>query len=393
MRIVVSGGGTAGHISPILAAVDALTSLDKEVELLYIGQANSLEEKIAGGAGLEFAAIPAGKFRRMHGVSALRQIFDVSTLGLNARDSIRVARGLAASLRIMRRWQPDVVFVKGGFVGLPVGIAAHLLRIPLVIHESDFTPGLTNRILARWATRIAVGFPAKGYKGLPQDRLVYTGNLVRGALGSFHRLEGLAKFGLDPDVPVLLVTGGSQGARGINDTVVGALPELLKSVQVIHLTGEGEYERVRMAVARLGKLRGLDGRYHAHAFLMTDMGLALAAADLVVARAGANTIAELATLAKPTILIPNYQHAGHQELNAKVLSRAGAVMALDERRLTPEGLVRAVRDLIGSEAAQVRLSKGISTFAKPDSAVELARLILATGHVPAVAAAAERGGE
>jgi UDP-N-acetylglucosamine--N-acetylmuramyl-(pentapeptide) pyrophosphoryl-undecaprenol N-acetylglucosamine transferase len=336
-----------------------------------------MEAKIAAASGIDFAAISAGKFRRMHGTSKLSQVFDLSTLGLNARDSLRVARGIAGSLKILRQWKPDVIFVKGGFVGLPVGIAAHILRIPYVIHESDFTPGLTNRILSRWATKIAVGFPIKGYHDLPKDRLVYTGSPVRTELAKRHRLEGLATLKLSADLPVLLVTGGSQGAQAINDCLVEALSQLLEFTQVIHLTGEQDFERVRFEVKRLGKVKHLE-RYHPHAFLMEEMSAALAAADIVVARAGANTISELATLAKPTILIPNYLHAGHQEANAKVLSRAGAVSVLDERRLTPAGLVAAVRNLFGSETEQARLSKGIASFAKPDAANELAQLILSS---------------
>jgi UDP-N-acetylglucosamine--N-acetylmuramyl-(pentapeptide) pyrophosphoryl-undecaprenol N-acetylglucosamine transferase len=336
-----------------------------------------MEAKIAAASGIDFAAISAGKFRRMHGTSKLSQVFDLSTLGLNARDSLRVARGIAGSLKILRRWKPDVIFVKGGFVGLPVGIAAHMLRIPFVIHESDFTPGLTNRILSRWATKIAVGFPVKGYRDLPRDRLVYTGSPVRTELAKRHRLEGLAALKLSADLPVLLVTGGSQGAQAINDCLVEALPQLLEFTQVIHLTGEQDFERVRFEVKRLGKVKHLE-RYHPYAFLMEEMSAALAAADIVVARAGANTISELATLAKPTILIPNYLYAGHQEANAKLLSRAGAVSVLDERRLTPAGLVAAVRNLFGSETEQARLSKGIASFAKPDAANELAQLILSS---------------
>ncbi len=340
-----------------------------------------MEEKFATASGLAFAAISAGKFRRMHGKSRVAQVFDLSTLGLNARDSARVARGIVGALKILRRWKPDVIFIKGGFVGLPVGIAAHMLRIPFVIHESDITPGLSNRILSRWATKIAVGFPAKSYVDFPKDRLVYTGSPVRNQLTKRHRLEGLATFKLSPDLPVLLVTGGSQGAQAINDCLVQALPQLLEFTQVLHLTGDQDFERIRFEVKRLGKVKHLE-RYQAHAFLLQEMSDALAAADIVVARAGANTISELATLAKPTILIPNYLQAGHQEANAKVLSRAGAVTILDERRLTPAGMVSAVRNLFGSEEEQARLSKGIATFAKPDAAQELAQLIVSAAKQP-----------
>lgn len=334
-----------------------------------------MEAKIAMSSGLNFESIQAGKFRRLNGVSKLKQIFDLSTLGLNAKDTVRVARGIITSIKILKSWKPDVVFIKGGYVGLPVGIAAHILSIPYVIHESDFVPGLTNRILSRWAEKIAVGFPVKGYQNLPKNRLEYTGNPVRSELSPKHRLEGIQTFKLSSDLPILLVTGGSQGAQAINDCVIKAIPQLVKFTQVIHLTGDMDFERIRYELTKLGKIENID-RYQAHAFLQDKMSEALSVADIVVARAGANTISELAYLGKPCVLIPNYLYAGHQEANARLLSRAGAVTVIDERKLTPEALINIVRNLFGSEEEQQRLSKNISTFSKPDAAKELAQLII-----------------
>lgn len=380
MRVVVSGGGTAGHISPTLATCDALKSLDKSVELLYVGQEHGMEARIAAASGLEFAAIKAGKFRRYHSASALAKVLNVQTLGPNMRDMGRVVMGVAGALKILRRFKPDVVFIKGGFVGLPVGIAAKLLGRPFVIHESDVSPGLANRILARWATRIAVGFPTKHYREFEPARLVFTGNPVRRELTQISREEGLVKLGLDAALPVVFVTGGSQGAAQINDAIIQALPQLLEFCQVVHLTGEGEYERVKFEVRRLGHVPLIE-RYHPHGFLMAEMAAALVVADVVLARAGANTIAELATLAKPTILIPNYELAGHQMENARMLSRAGAARVLDGPRLTPALLIGEVRRILDDPEERDRLTAGIRRFARDDAAGELAALILAAGRV------------
>lgn len=338
-----------------------------------------MEARIAASANIPFAAIPAGKFRRLHDASVVNKLMNPQTLAANLLDSTRLVRGILGSLVLLRRFKPDVVFVKGGFVGLPVGLAAHILHIPYIIHESDVSPGLTNRILSRWASKIAVGFPEKMYKTLPKERIVFVGNPVRPEILKGHRLAGLAEFHLSDEVPVVLVTGGSQGAASINDAVVDALPELLKICQVIHLTGESELGRIQFDISRKERYDHAD-RYHPFAFLGSEIASALAASDIVISRAGANTVAELAALGKPTILIPNYLMAGHQVENAKLLARQGAVRVLDEQRLNPARLVEEIKGLLGSEEQQQSLSKGISVLARPNAAIDLARLILAAGE-------------
>lgn len=379
MRVVVSGGGTAGHILPTLATSDALKSRGN-VELLYIGQAGGMEAKIVAGAGLNFAPIAAGKFRRNHMDSGLAKILNLSTLGPNARDSLKMIQGVGQALRILRSFKPDVVFLKGGFVCLPVGIAAKLLGIPFVIHESDVTPGLTNRILSRWAEKIAVGFPVKSYKLFDPSKLVYVGNPVRTNILTSHRLEGVAHFKLDEKLPVILITGGSQGAAQINNAVLEVVDALTEKYQVIHQTGEGEIARIRFELSRMPKSTTRE-RYHPYGFLMTDMGLALAAADLVIGRAGVNTINDCAVLGKPTILIPNYIMAGHQVENARVLSRQGAVRVLDGASLSGAKLLREVDFVLGNEEEQARLSANISKFARPQAAEDLAELIISCAGV------------
>lgn len=338
-----------------------------------------MESKLIPAAGIKFEGIKAGKFRRLYSASVLSKILNLRTIGPNARDVGRTVQGVGMSLKILRRFKPDVVFAKGGFVALPVGVAARMLKIPLVIHESDVVPGIGTKVLARWAQKIAVGFPERYYHEFPKDRVVFTGNPVRKEIMVPHRLEGLARFNLTDELPVVLVTGGSSGSREVNDAVVSGLQQILETAQLIHLTGEGEYDHVKFQVSRLGDIKQIH-RYQPFGFLTSDMALALSAADLVISRAGANTIAELATLKKPTVLIPNTEMAGHQMVNAKVLARAGAARVLNSQGLTGEKLAREIRRLVGDQQELDRLGKSIGEFSKPDAAQALAEIILSVGR-------------
>ncbi len=350
-----------------------LKSRDSELEVLYIGQKGSIEAKIARAAGLEFAEISAGKLRRFHNAKLLQKLTDVGTLASNTRDLSRVVHGLTQSLKIIRTYQPDIIFLKGGYVTLPVGLAAGILKVPYVIHESDMRPGLTNRILSRRAQAVAVGFPVDKYQEIPKEKLVYTGNPLRQDVLSAHRLEGLAHFKLSGDLPVILITGGSQGAAAINEAVMASLPELTQRYQVIHVTGERNIEHVRFEFKRL-KLEHTE-RYLAFSFLSDDMGLALAAADLVIGRGGANTFSELAALGKPALIIP---HPGleDQMVNTKALARLGAIKVIQQDRLTKSALIAQVDQILGSEKEQSMLTEAIKAFAVTDADQRLADLIL-----------------
>ena len=340
-----------------------------------------MEAKIVTASGLAFRPIQAGKFRRLQGagVSMLSQLLNPQTLSLNARDLGRVGAGVVASRKIIREFNPDVVFLKGGFVCLPVGLAARLCRVPYVIHESDVTPGLTNRILARWAARIAVGFPVKNYPQFEAAQMVFVGSPVRQEILTAHRLEGLAYFKLSDDRPVVLITGGSQGAAQINNAVMDALPALTEHYQVIHQTGEGEADRLAFELSRRPAL-AYPERYRPFAFLVQEMPLALAAADLIIGRAGVGTIMESAALGKPTVLIPNTGMAGHQVANARVLARQGAARVLNSDTLTGAKLAREVERILGSAEDQKLLSEAIRRLAHPEADRELAELVLEVGR-------------
>lgn len=371
----MSGGGTAGHISPILATLDALKRQDKSLQVLYVGSDLGMEAKIARAAGWDFTSIPSGKFRRYHGRGKWNNMTDFKTGVLNTRDLYRVIAGIVRARQLLISFKPEVVFIKGGYVGLPVGLAAKLLGIPYVIHESDITPGLTNRILGRWAAKIAVGFPTDKYKLWPTEKLTHTGNPIRGHITASRRHQGIKHFNFDDKVPVVLVIGGSQGAHAINEVVIDALPELLAKAQVIHITGETDFESVRFETDRLNL--AFPGRYQPRAFMLEDLGLAMAAADAVVSRAGANTIAELAALGKPAILIPHPHLTGnHQTHNAQALARQGAVRLITEDRLNPDVLNREISKILDSESERGILGGAISKLAVTDGSERLAKLIV-----------------
>ncbi len=366
----------------MLATLEALKSQVKDLELLWVGQASGMEAQIAASHGYQFAAIRAGKFRRIHGDRFIKKIFNPSTLGLNARDTLRVVSGIYQSIAIIRRFKPDLIFIKGGYVGLPLGLAAGWLKVPYLIHESDLVPGMANRALAKRAAKIAVGFPVDKYPDWPASHLVYTGNPVRRQLLNVDISTARQHFGLSADLPVVLVTGGSQGARVLNEAIVAALPRLINGYQIIHLTGENEIESVNFQVRRLSLPH--PERYQSHAFLGSDMGQALAASDIVIGRAGANTIAELALLGKPAILVPNGTMAGHQLDNAKMLGRAGAVRVINEDKLSAAVIERELGSITGSKSEQDFLRQHLASFAVPDAAERLAAEIMevASAHAP-----------
>ncbi len=358
--------------------LEVLNSRVSDLDVLWVGQAGGMEARIVAAHDINFAAIRAGKFRRVHSRHIIKKIFDPTTIGLNARDSLRVVSGIYQSMGVIRRFKPDLIFIKGGYVGLPLGIAAGLLKVPYIIHESDLVPGLANRMLAKRAAAVAVGFPVDKYHDLPGNHLVYTGNPVRRELLDIDPAKAKRHFGLSAELPVILITGGSQGAREINELVVEALPKLIKQYQIIHLTGEHEIESVQFQVRRLSLSH--PEHYQAHAFLTSDMGQALAAADVVVSRAGANTIAELALLEKPTVLIPNQTMAGHQVDNARMLARAGAARVISEDQLSPAVLERELATITGSKQEQDYLRQHLRQFAVPDADRRLAEEIMTVAH-------------
>lgn len=272
-------------------------------------------------------------------------------------------------------WRPDVVFTKGGYVCLPVGLAAKILKIPLVIHDSDAHPGLTNRILAKWASAIATGAPLE-YYSYPKAISRYVGIPLSPdfhPLSQEERRSARARWGINTDKPLIVVTGGGLGAKRINDAVAVALDDLLNLGSVVLIAGSAQYDELRALTPEQ------DERFQLHAFVSEDMAGLLGAADVVVTRAGATTILELAALERPTVVIPNAKlTGGHQLKNAKVYEDAGAVVVLDEDAIItdPKLISTAIGDILHDKDGARQMARRFSKLARPDAAKDMADMIL-----------------
>ena len=317
----------------------------------------------------------AGKLRRYNHVSIMRQLLWPSVVLMNIRDSFLIGVGFLQSIVKLIIWRPDVVFTKGGFVCLPVGIAARLLRIPLVIHDSDVHPGLTNRVLSKWATLIATGAPLK-YYSYPVERSRYVGIPISSNFHEFtdeEQMSAKRQWGISQKYPLIVVTGGGLGASRINNAVVLTLDDLLKLGSVVLVSGTGQYDELRSITPPN------DDRFQLHSFISKDMATLLGAADVVIARAGATTILELAALAKPTILVPNGKlTGGHQLKNAAVYLEQDAVIVVDDNAMldNPQILVSAVRDVLSDPNHTRKMTQSFASFVRPNAAHDVANMVV-----------------
>ncbi|MCL2198326.1 MAG: undecaprenyldiphospho-muramoylpentapeptide beta-N-acetylglucosaminyltransferase [Defluviitaleaceae bacterium] len=331
-KIILTGGGTAGHVIPNLALVPALKA--EGFEIHYVGSHTGPERDLAEAAGLPFYGISSGKLRRY---------FDLK----NITDIFRVAKGLGDALKLIKKIKPDIIFSKGGFVVVPVLAAARLCGVRTIIHESDITPGLANKLVMPFANKICVSFPETiGF--LPQKmrkKAVLTGTPIRQSLSDGDRLYGIKTAGFEiGGKPVLLVTGGSQGATAINACVREALPQLTQKFRIIHLCGKGNLAGIK------------DENYVEFEYLNDKMADVLAAADVVISRAGANTIFELLALKKPHLLIPlpKGKSRGDQIQNAESFEKQGFARVLSEEKMTAQSLTEAVASLYNDREGYIK---------------------------------------
>jgi len=337
-----------------------VTCLPDSVEVLYVGGVGGVEERLVARAGLRFAGVPAGG---VHGLSPWRVVQNLTKL----------ARGWWAAYRLGRRERPAALFVTGGYASVPVALAAWMLRAPILVYLPDIEPGLAVRFIARLAAKVAVTVEDSQVYFSPsfppiRGKVVTTGYPVR---AEFHRLDragARASLGLTPGEPVLLVMGGSRGARSINQALSRVLEQMLELAQVVHVSGELDWPWV--AERRDGLPAPLQARYHAFPYLH-EIGAAMAAADLTICRAGASTLGELPFFGLPAVLVP-YPHAWrYQRVNAEWLSGRGAAVQLDDERL-PEELLPTVRRLLGDRPALAEMSERMKALARPDAASRLA---------------------
>lgn len=317
-KIILTGGGTAGHVTPNIALLPALKDAGYEVE--YIGSYNGMEKELIEKEGIPYHGISSGKLRRY---------FDWK----NFSDPFRVIHGYGQARSLIKKIKPAIIFSKGGFVSVPVVLAAKSLHVPAIIHESDMTPGLANRIAMRGAVKICCNFP-ETLKYLPEGKGVLTGSPIRQQLLHGDRQKALEFTGLPGEKPILLIIGGSLGSVFINNAVRGALDELLERFEIIHLCGKGNLDH------------SLDGKkgYVQYEYISKELPDLFAAADLVISRAGANAICELLALHKPNILIPLSRNAsrGDQILNANSFKKQGFSYVIEEEQVNEKTLSEAI---------------------------------------------------
>lgn len=383
LKIVLTGGGSGGHITPLLAVAYELKRLRPEAELIYIGQkGDSLSDVPAQDAAIDQTfLVRAGKFRRYHG-EGLRQLLDLPTVAQNIRDAWFVLIGIVQSYRLLRRLRPDIVFVKGGFVGVPVGLAAAMLHMPYITHDSDAMPGLANRIIARWARLHAVALPKEVY-AYPQDKTVTVGVPISHnfqPLTTEERKRLRKQLGLEAYEQMVLLTGGGNGADSLNRAFAACVPKLLARyprLAVVQLSGRALEQSLSKSYNEM--LAPDDrGRVLVKGFAM-DLYNYSGVADVVITRAGGTSMAEFAAQGKACIVVPNPLLAGgHQLKNAKVLEDRDAVLLVSEATLKadPQALLPPLTDLLDHPKKAAALGETLATIAKPAAANRLAMVLL-----------------
>ncbi|HEX7735993.1 MAG TPA: undecaprenyldiphospho-muramoylpentapeptide beta-N-acetylglucosaminyltransferase [Ktedonobacteraceae bacterium] len=373
MRVLVSGGGTGGHVYPALA-VAAQLKQQYQAEILFLGSDDGLEQQLVPAAGLRLATVKAGKVRRYISWQTVKGV-------------MRIPIGAVQAIEIVRKFRPDAAFTSGGYVAVPAGLAAYLNRVPLLMHQQDVPPNLANRQVAPLATRISVAFE-DSLAFFPAEKTLVLGNPMRQAILDIRQVGPMVarmQFGLAGDQPMLLVTGGSQGARHLNQVVVQALPDLLRICQVLQISGKDLY-RETLEQAN-GVLSGIDSalraRYKLVPYLNEEMPAALQAADLVLCRSGASTLSELTTLGKPGLLVPLPPAIGKspQEANAVMFERKRAGLVIKNADLEPKLLAERVHYIMSSPELLANMMEASRALAKPEATREIVNELIKIARI------------
>lgn len=335
-RIILTGGGTAGHVTPNIALLPGLKELGYDIH--YIGSYNGIERELIEQFNIPYHGISSGKLRRYFSVQ-------------NFTDPFRVIKGFGEAKKLIKSLKPDVIFSKGGFVSVPVVMAGKKCHVPTIIHESDMTPGLANKLSISSASKVCCNFP-ETLSHLPEEKAVLTGSPIRQELLTGDRKAALKFCGLTDEKPVILIVGGSLGSVVVNNAVRAILPQLLKDFSVIHLCGKNKTDE---------SLKDLKG-YVQFEYVQQELKDLFALTDIVISRAGANAICELLALHKPNLLIPLSANAsrGDQILNARSFERQGFSIVLEEEELNNEVLLNAIRKLYQEKDAYINAMKNSS---------------------------------
>lgn len=364
MRIIVSGGGTGGHIYPALTIVRAIQKKIPEAEFLYVGTKDGLEADIVPKEGIAFETVNIQGFKR----------------SLTPENLVRGAQafgGVVKAMGIVRRFKPDVAVGTGGYVCGPILLASSLLGIPTLIQEQNVMPGVTNRLLARFVSCIAMG-TKEAAAHFPKGKRVFTGNPIREEVMRARSEDGKKIFGLDPAAKTVLVSGGSRGARSINRAMIGVLAHYAgrDGVQILHVTGKAGYDDTMERLKEAGVDLSAAGNLFVEPYLY-NMPQALACADVAVFRAGAIGIAELTARGVPSILVPYpFAAANHQEMNARAIATAGAARMILDKELTAERLLSVLAELLSEDAKLRRMAKAAKKLGRPKAADEIASRVI-----------------
>lgn len=352
-KILLTGGGTAGHVTPNIALIPSLQKLNYEIR--YIGSYDGIEKKLIEEMGIPYTGISSGKFRRYMSAK-------------NFTDPFRVMKGYSEAKKFVKEFKPDILFSKGGFVSVPVVLACKKYKVPIIIHESDMTPGLANKISIPYARVVCHNFPeTKNY--LPEGKSLLTGSPIRAELMRGDKNAGLKLCGFTSDKPVIMVTGGSLGALSLNKAVRDALPELLKDFQIVHLCGKGKIDESLVNTPS----------YIQFEYIKEEMKDLFAMADVIISRAGANAICEIQALCKPNILVPLPATAsrGDQILNAESFKNQGFSEVLDEETLTTGTLLQTVRSVYENRQHYIDTMKSSTVNNAVKTIVDLIESIVA----------------
>ncbi|MCP6726675.1 MAG: UDP-N-acetylglucosamine--N-acetylmuramyl-(pentapeptide) pyrophosphoryl-undecaprenol N-acetylglucosamine transferase [Patescibacteria group bacterium] len=369
MKILFTGGGTGGHILPLIAVAREVRRVQgtNKIRFAYLGPKDNFSRILLSQEGIEVQTILAGKLRRyLNATSILRNIVDILFM---------FPVGLLQSFGKVFTFSPDLIVSKGGYGALAPAIAGWIMQVPIFLHESDASPGLANKIAGKFATRIFTSF--ENTENFPKKKITVIGNPIRKEVLSGSKQEAKRIFKLQGGKPVILISGGSQGAQKINDTLLNILNETLKEFEIIHQTGEKNFKQIK-AEAKVVIEKGREIYYHAVPFLKErELRHAYAVSEIIVNRAGSGSIFEIAALGKPSIIIPLTNSAqNHQIKNAYAYEKTGACIVLEEANLTPNFFLEKLRRFISHKKDTDKMKAAALAFSKPEAANVLARLII-----------------